>query len=125
MKRFVVMFLLGLTCALSFAQHVMPEGVLPSHDAKITRECRLFSIEGFFISNVEVTIKSATNKVKVLVKNESGKRVYKKTFRNCNLYMSGDGCVQVGTPHFTKLLVLPTEFDFFIGEINEKEGVRL
>jgi hypothetical protein len=87
-------------------------------------------IEGKYYKDVVVTLKSTSPdyfitdkyKVKVTVQDEDGKKVYKKTFKNCYLYIFSSGQVQVGKPKFNQI-VIGKAGDSWFGEIKEKEGV--
>ncbi len=91
-------------------------------------QCPTDCIEGKEYRNVVMTLKSTspdlliTDKVKVLVKDENGKKVYKKTFKNCYLYIFSNGQVQDGKPKFNQIVISRVS-DSWFGEIKEKEGV--
>ena len=61
-------------------------------------------------------------KVKVTVQDKNGKKIYKKTFKNCYLYIFSNGQVQVGQPKFNQIVISRAGERWF-GEIKEKEGV--
>lgn len=116
--------------ACGFAQSDEPETSLPSTDTEIVRRCSFMDIEGKYYKDCVVTLKSTSPdlfitdkyKVKVLVKDENGKKVYKKTFSNAYLYIYSNGQVQVGKPKFNQVVISRVS-DSWFGEIKEKEGV--
>lgn len=124
------MFLVAIiTMAVSFAQNET-ETSKPSLDTEIVRRCSLINIEGKFYDDVTVNMKSISPdyfitdkyKVKVTVVDKEGKKIYKKTFKNCYLYIFSSGQVQVGKPKFNQI-VIGKAGDGWFGEIKEKEGV--
>lgn len=130
MKRFVFFLLAIMTMTFCHAQNDEPETSHPSVDTEIVRRCSFIDIEGKFYSNVIVTLKSTRPdylltdkyKVKVKVTDEDGKKIYKKTFSNCYLYVYSNGQIQVGIPKFNKVIISPSSSSWY-GEIKEKEGV--
>lgn len=124
------MLVASLTMACGFAQSDEPEKSFPSIDTEIVRRCSIMDIEGKYYKNVTITLKSTSPdyfitdkyKVKVFVKDEEGKKLYQKTFKNCYLYIFSNGQVQVGQPKFRQILISRVSDDWF-GEIKEKEGV--
>ena len=118
-----------MTMAFSFAQDE-PEKSRPSTDTEIVRRCSLLDIEGKYYDDVTVTMKSTSPdyfitdkyKVKVTVQDKNGKKIYKKTFKNCYLYIFSNGQVQVGQPKFNQI-VISRAGERWYGEIKEKEGV--
>ena len=129
MKRFVLLLMACMTMAFSFAQDE-PEKSRPSTDTEIVRRCSLLDIEGKYYNDVTVTMKSTSPdyfitdkyKVKVTVQDKNGKKIYKKTFKNCYLYIFSNGQVQVGQPKFNQIVISRAGERWF-GEIKEKEGV--
>ena len=62
--------------------------------------------------------------MKVIVKDESDKKIYKKTFKNCYLYIFSNGQIQVGKPKFHRIVIRQSWYDnTWCGEIKEKEGI--
>lgn len=133
MKRFVLLLMACISMAVSFAQDE-PETSKPSSDTEIVRRCFAMNIEGERFDNVVITLKSYDKnsepflgikggpRVKVTVKDNNGKKVYKKTFKNCYLYIFSDGEVQVGKPKFNQIIIDKIGRSWY-GEIKEKEGV--
>ena len=130
MKRFILLLVAAMTMVCGFAQSDEPEKSSPSRDTEIARRCLFMDIEGKYYRNCVVTLKSTSPdyfitdkyKVKVLVEDENGKKVYKKTFKNCYLYIFSNGQVQVGQPKFNQIVISRVS-DSWFGEIKEKEGV--
>ena len=134
MKKFLATLVLTLCCTLSFAQSesTEPEKTKPMRDTEIVRNVSVIDIEGNLHNNVEVTIKSISadyliydnDRVKVTIKNEKGKKVWKKTFHNAYMYVFSNGQIQVGKPNFDQLIIFKSSTDNrYIGVIREKEGV--
>lgn len=129
MKKIILLMLLMLPMAV-VAQSEEPEKSSPSRDTEIVRRCSLLDIEGKYYDNVTVTMKSTSPdyfitdkyKVKVTVQDKNGKKIYKKTFKNCYLYIFSNGQVQVGKPKFNQIVISRAGERWF-GEIKEKEGV--
>ena len=119
-----------MTMACGFAQSDEQEESYPSIDTEIARRCSFMDIEGKYYRNCVVTLKSTSPdyiitdkyKVKVLVEDENGKKDYKKTFKNCYLYIFSNGQVQVGLPKFSRIVISRVS-DSWFGKIKEKEGV--
>lgn len=129
-ERIILLLVASLTMACGFVQSDEPEKSSPSRDTEIVRRCSYMDIEGKYYKNCVVTLKSTSPdyfitdkyKVKVLVKDENGKKVYKKTFSNAYLYIYSNGQVQVGQPKFHQIIIGKAG-DSWYGEINEKEGI--
>ena len=129
MKRLILLLVATMSMVLCYAQDET-ESSSPSRDTEIVRRCSLMDIEGKYYPDVVVTLKSTSPdyfitdkyKVKVLVKDADGKKVYKKTFSNAYLYIFSSGQVQVGKPKFNQLIISKVG-DSWLGEIKEKEGV--
>lgn len=123
MKRILLLLMATFTIACSFAQS----------DTEIVRRCCFMIVERKFYKDCVVTLKSISPnhftdkyKVKVLVTDENGKKVYKKTFKNSHLYISGEGEIEVGQGNFLQLNIFRVKGrikDSWSGEINEKEGI--
>ena len=119
-----------MTMAFSFAQSDEPEKSSPSTDTEIVRRCSFMDIDGEYYDDVIVTMKSTSPdlfitdkyKVKVTVQDKKGKKIYKKTFKNCYLYIFSNGQVQVGQPKFNQI-VISRVGERWYGEIKEKVGV--
>ena len=134
MKRFLLLVVATLALSCTFAQSDEPEKSSPSHDTEIVRRCFAMNIEGESFFNVVITLKSYDKdsepflgikggpRVKVTVKDNNGKNVYKKTFKNCYLYIFTNGQVQVGKPKFHQVII-SKEGERWFGEIKEKEGI--
>lgn len=130
MKRFIILIVTIISMTFGFAQGTEPEWSSPSKDTEIIRQCFSMNIEGTNYKDVMVTLKSTspdyffTNKYKVnvLVKDKKGKKIYKKTFKNCYLYIYRNGQIQVGLPKFTQIIIAKVG-NYWCGEIKEKEGI--
>ena len=61
-------------------------------------------------------------KYKYVATDKNGKKIYKKTFKNCYLYIFTNGQVQVGKPKFNQVIISKAGERWF-GEIKEKEGI--
>ena len=134
MKKIILLMLLMLPMAV-VVQSEEPEKSFPSRDTEIVRRCSLIDIEGEYYHDVVVTLKSYYKesesllgikggyRVKVIVKDGNGKKIYKKTFKNSNLYIFRGGHVQVGKPKFHQMIIEQWESDYWFGKIREKEGI--
>lgn len=135
MKRYFYLFVLFLLISVpSFAQSgTEPETSKPSFDTEIVRKCASFDIEGKNYRDVLVTIKSISPdyfftdkyKVKIIVEDENGNRVYRKTLNNAYLYIYSNGQIQVGKPKFNQVIIRRGTLleDMWFGLIREKEGI--
>lgn len=133
MKKYLLTFLLTICYTLSFAQlqNTESEKTKPMLNKEIVRKVSSIDIEGSLYENVEVTIKSMNgftiydiDRVKVTIRNEEGKKIWKKTLSNAYMYVFRNGQVQVGQPNFNQLVIYKSIKDNkFIGIIREKEGV--
>ena len=130
MRKIIFFFLIVTTITFGYAQNDERESSSPSTDTEIIRRCSLIDIEGKVYSNVVVTLKSTSPdylltdnyKVKVKVTDGNGKKIYKKTFSNCYLYIFSNGQIQVGKPKFDKIIIFKAESSWY-GKIKEKEGI--
>ena len=113
MKR-ILLFLMMLTINIvGFAQSDETEKASPMTETEIVRKCAILDVEGKQYENVTVTIKSKSPdyfltdkfKVKVTVTDESGVKVWNKTFKNAFLYVFSNGQIQVGKQNFDKLVI--------------------
>lgn len=98
MKRLFFLILLFATTVLSFAQ----ETVKPSYGVTTERLVVVAQINETFYKNVVVELKAAgitdlfADGVKITVKDENGKKIYKKRFSKSYLYAFSDGTIEVG-----------------------------
>lgn len=130
MKRIIFLLITCMTMALGYAKSDEPEKSSPSRDTEIVRRCPFMNIEGEYYFYVTVTLKSISPdyfftdkyKVKIIVSDKYGNKIYKKTFKNSYLYIFSNGQIQVGKPKFTQVLITK-EDDGWYAEIKEKEGI--
>lgn len=117
---------------VGFAQNDETEKASPMTETEIVRKCAILDVEGKQYENVTVTIKSKSPdyfltdkfKVKVTVTDESGVKVWNKTFKNAFLYVFSNGQIQVGKQNFDKLVIAKSSSTGdWIGMVREKEGV--
>ena len=98
MKRIILSFILVIWAAISFAQ----ESVKPSYGVKTERPVAIALINGKTYYDVTVELSSAefigmfVEGVKVTVRDEDGKKIYKKRFSKSLLYAFSDGTIQIG-----------------------------
>ncbi len=134
MKKILFLFMLILSCQLSlYAQeNKVAESVMPTNNAEINRKVYLLDIEGKDYHDVTVNIESLSPnplvsdryRVKVLVTDSVGKKIYKKKFKDCYLYIYSNGQIQIGKPRFNMIVLYPpVSGQSVIGIIREKEGV--
>ena len=130
MKRIIFLLIACLTMAFGYAKSDEPEKSSPSRNTEIVRRCPFMNIEGEYYFYVTVTLKSISPdyfftdkyKVKIIVSDKYGNKIYKKTFKNSYLYIFSNGQIQVGKPKFTQVLITK-EDDGWYAEIKEKEGI--
>jgi len=130
MKRIIFLLIACMTMALGYAKSDEPEKSSPSRDTEIVCRCPFMNIEGEYYFYVTVTLKSISPdyiftdkyKVKIIVSDKYGNKIYKKTFKNSYLYIFSNGQIQVGKPKFTQVLITK-EDDGWYAEIKEKEGI--
>lgn len=130
MKKVLLLMVMFVASITMVAQE--PETARPLTDTEVVRRVALLDVEGKYYYDVVMTFKSTTPdyfitdkyKVKVSVKNNEGKTVWKKTFKNVFLYVFSTGQVQVGKQNFDMIVVQKSkETGDFIGIVREKEGV--
>ena len=129
MKKILLLFAMLLTFTLNvFAQ----EKANPVTDHEVVRRVALIDIEGITYENVVVSMKSTSPdgiitdkyKVKVVITDSKGKKIWKKTLKNVFLYVFSEGQVQVGNGGFHQIVIYKLSHTAdFIGKIREKEGV--
>lgn len=130
MKKVLLLMVMFVASITMVAQE--PETARPLTDTEVVRRVALLDVEGKYYYDVVMTFKSTTPdyfitdkyKVKVSVKNNEGKTVWKKTLKNVFLYVFSTGQVQVGKQNFDMIVVQKSkETGDFIGIVREKEGV--
>lgn len=130
MKKVLLLMLMFVASLSMVAQE--PETARPLTDTEVVRRVALLDVEGKYYFDVVMTFKSTTPdyfitdkyKVKVTVKNNEGKTVWKKTLKNVFLYVFSSGQIQVGKQNFDMIVVQKSkETGDFIGIVREKEGV--
>lgn len=130
MKKVLLLMVMFVASLTMVAQE--PETARPLTDTEVVRRVALLDVEGKYYYDVVMTFKSTTPdyfitdkyKVKVSVKNNEGKTVWKKTLKNVFLYVFSSGQVQVGKQNFDMIVVQKSkETGDFIGIVREKEGV--
>lgn len=128
------MRLLLITLYIIFGQSTTifsQETAKPLSDQEIVRKLSKIDIEGKEYETVKVTLKSISpdfffsydERVKVLIVDNEGKEIWKKTLKNVYLYVFSDGQIQVGKPNFNKILITKNSLGLFNGKIRESEGV--
>ena len=134
MKKYLIFISFIFLSSLCYAQEeIGTEYSSPSRDTEIVRKCNWIDIEGKLYDNVSVIMKSTSPdyfisdkyKVRILVKDQNGKKIYKKTFNNSYLYIYSNGQIQIGKPKFNQIVIKRLESDenWWYGIIREKEGV--
>ncbi len=125
--RILLTFLFLNFTSILFSQ----ETANPLTDTKIMRKVSRIDIEGKVYENVEVTLKSISpdyfvsdkHKVKVVVEDMNGTKIWKKNLKNVFLYVFSNGQIQVGKQNFNKILILKDDLGEFYGKIRVKEGI--
>ena len=138
MKKTLLLFAMMLAFALNVSAQDFNVNVCerkeanPVTDQKVVRKVALIDIEGTTYENVVVSMKSTSPdgiitdkyKVKVVITDSKGKKIWKKTLKNVFLYVFSNGQVQVGKRGFDQILIQKSSYtDDFIGKIREKEGI--
>ena len=138
MKKILLLFAMLLTFTLNvFAQEFnvnvfARKEANPVTDQKVVRKVALIDIEGATYENVVVSMKSTSPdgiitdkyKVKVVITDSKGKKIWKKTLKNVFLYVFPKGQVQIGKGGFDQIVIQKSSnTDDFIGKIREKEGI--
>ena len=125
MRKTLLLFAMLLTFTLNvFAQ----EKANPVTDHEVVRRVALIDVEGTTYENVVVSMKSTSSvgkdKVKVVITDSKGKKIWKKTLKNVFLYVFSEGQVQVGNGGFHQIVIDKSSYTGdFIGKIREKEGI--
>ena len=138
MKKTLLLFAMLLAFALNVSAQEFNVNVFarkeanPVTDQKVVRKVALIDIEGATYENVVVSMKSTSPgdfitdkyKVRVVITDSQGKKIWKKTLKNVFLYVFSNGQVQVGKRGFVQIVIDKSSYtDDFIGKIREKEGV--
>lgn len=126
MKKIILLSMLCLLCMGINADE--PESVTPTLDFKITKRLAYLDFEGQIFTNTTVVIQSfsgvfALDRVKVTIKNESGKNIYKKVLYGSHLYIFTSGQIQIGTPRFDQIIIGKDESGNWIGKTRIDEGI--
>lgn len=128
MKKILSIAFLMFT--LSFS--AFGETVKPLYDTKVYRKLNFIYIEDKSYDNVSVTMKCISPdylihdnaRVKILITDENGQMIWKKTLYNTYLYVFSDGQIQIGKPNFTQMIIRPTTYGTrYYGEIKLEEGI--
>lgn len=129
MKKLLLLFAMLLTFTANICAQ---ESAKPLTDQEVVRRVEIMDIEGTTYENVVVSMKSTSPdyfitdkyKVKVVITDSNGKKIWKKTLKNVFLYVFSDGQVQVGKRGFDQILIQKSSYSgSFIGKIREKEGI--
>ena len=125
--------LLLVAMLLTFTSNVFAqEKAKPLIDQEVMRRVALIDVEGTTYENVVVSMKSTSPddlfkdkyKVRVVITDSKGKKIWKKTLKNVFLYVFPKGQVQIGKGGFDQIVIQKSSnTDDFIGKIREKEGV--
>ena len=127
MKKILLLFAMLLTFTLNvFAQE--KEKAYPLTDHEVVRRVALIDVEGTTYENVVVSMKSTSSvgkdKVKVVITDSKGEKIWKKTLKNVFLYVFSNGQVQVGQRGFNQIVIFKSSLtDDFGGIVREKEGI--
>ena len=60
---------------------------------------------------------------KITVRDQKGKKVWKKTLKNSFLYVFSNGQIQIGRNKFDQVLIQPSYGSTYTGKIRVKEGI--
>jgi len=128
MKRIIFLLIACMTMAFGYAQDDKSERVPPSYNTEIVRQCYKMNIDRIPIYDVHVILKSKSSgyslkdKVKITILDKHGNKIYKKTFKDCHLYIFSDGQIEVGKPRFIKVLITKEDAGWW-GIIRAWEGI--
>lgn len=109
-----------------------PEMAKPLIGEEIVRQVAIIDIDGKRYEHVLVSLQSKapnfvlSNKVrvKVMVYDQDGNRIYKNTYHGMALYVYTDGQIQVSGNNMTAVVITPSKLsDDLIGVIREHTGV--
>lgn len=137
MKRLLTLFILITSIvSLSHSQTATtPEvqSVKPVRNAMVERKVVAIDVDGVTYENVNVSMQAVNhryynrNKVKIVIRDVMGKKLWSKTFSDVFLYVFSDGQVQVGQGTFIQLLIekiaKPTAEGEFKATFREKQGI--
>lgn len=127
MKKTLLLFAMLLTFTSNvFAQE--KEEIYPLTDQEVVRRVAQIDVEGTTYENVVISMKSTSqggkDKVKVVITDSKGEKIWKKTLKNVFLYVSSDGQVLIGKRGFHQIGIVKSFLtDDFIGMVREKEGI--
>lgn len=121
-------------CTLTIsAQEEKHEYSTPLTDVEVVRRVDQLDIEGMIYRNVEVALKPITPdylindkyKVKVVVKDAQGKKIWKRTLKGVFLYVFSTGQIQVAKKNFIPIVIWQPSMELggTTGTIREREGV--
>ena len=129
MKKTLLLFAM----LLAFTSNVFAqEEAKPLMDREVMRRVALIDIEGTTYENVVVSMKSASlddyikgeNKVKVVITDSKGKKIWEKALKNVFLYVFSNGQVQIAQGGFVQIVIDKlSQTDDFVGMVREKEGI--
>lgn len=137
MKKTLLLFAMLLAFTLNVTAQEFNVNVFARKEAnpvtnqKVVRKVALIDIEGATYENVVVSMKSTSPddftdkyKVRVVITDSQGKKIWKKTLKNVLLYVFPKGQIQIGRGGFDQIVIQKSSnTDDFIGKIREKEGV--
>lgn len=132
-KMVVLLVMMFFASSLACAQNE-PKTAKPLVGVEVVRKVALLDIEGKYYQDVVMSFKpvapddfiASKYRVRIKVVDNTGKSIYKKTFRDVFLYVFSDGQVQVGKPNFNQIVIFKsklTDTNDNIGVIREKEGI--
>ena len=129
MKKTLLLFAM----LLAFTSNVFAqEEAKPLMDREVMRRVALIDVEGTTYENVVVSMKSTSPdgiitdkyKVKVVITDSKGKKIWKKTLKNVFLYVFSNGQVQIAQGGFVQIVIDKlSQTDDFVGMVREKEGI--
>lgn len=109
-----------------------PEKASPTYGVEIERELLGADIEGTAYIGATIRMKpikanyitSNIDKVKVTIFDADGKKIWKKTLKNANLYIFSSGQIQIGSKNFDQIVVYKYyDSGKWAATIREKSGV--
>lgn len=123
MKKYIILLIILFIFPLISFANEEPEKVSPTLNVELERPVQRALIEGKPHFNVSVELDAGRyGGVKILVKDpQTGKKIYKKNFKNSYLYAFSDGTIQIGKGNaLTQLTLVKSIGGFYLMEVREK-----
>lgn len=123
MKKYLILLIILFTLPFISCAKEDAEKVSPTLNVELERPIQRALIDGKPYFNVSVELDAGKySGVKVTVKDQqTGKKIYKKNFKNSYLYAFSDGSIYVGKGNaLTQLMLIKSVEGFYLIVIREK-----